>query len=109
MSETAVLDKIKTIKNKPKKNLNIEPHPNLIIFIKVERDITAGGIYLPDGSDDDTPIGEIIAVGSNITQYSKGDIVYLHPPYMQFAKIERQAVGLTYEDGVIGKIVRTEK
>lgn len=105
MSETKLIERA----NKVKKNLNIEPHPNIIIFVKVEKDITAGGIYLPDGSNDDTPVGEIIAVGSNISHYKKGDLVYLHPPYMQFAKIERQAVGLTYEDGVIAKIVKTEK
>ena len=100
---------INKVAKKVKKNLNIEPHPNLILLVKVDRDMTSGGIYLPEGADDDTPVGEVIATGSNITHYQKGDLVYLHPPYMQFAKIERQAVIMTYEDGIIGKITRTSK
>lgn len=98
------------MKQKVKKNLNIEPHPNLILLVRVEKDITAGGIYLPEGEQKgETPVGEIIATGSNITEYEKGDLVYLVPQYMQFARIERQEVILTYEDGIIGKITRTEK
>ena len=101
---------INKAKKKIKRNLNFEPHPNLIIMIKVDKDITAGGIYLPESAEKElTPVAEVIATGSNITTYQKGDIVYLHAPYMQFANIERQDVIFTYEDGIIGKVTRTEK
>jgi len=96
-------------KSKVKKNLNIIPHPNLILLVRVNKDITASGIYLPESENPLTPIGEVIATGINITEYKKGDIVYLVPQYMQFAEIERQEVITTYEDGIIGKITRTDK
>lgn len=104
-NELKLINKVK----KTKKNLNIEPHPNIIILVKVDKDITAGGIYLPEGSEDDAPVAEIIATGANITHWQKGDLVYLHAPYMQFVKIERQIVIITYADGIIAKITRTDK
>lgn len=79
------------------------------MMVKVETDMTAGGIYLPDSAEPMTPVAEIIATGSNITHWNVGDIVYLVAPYMQFAQIERQDVILTYEDGIIGRVSRTEK
>ena len=100
---------INKVAKKVKKNLNIEPHPNLILLVKVEKDITTGGIYLPEESEPRTPVAEIIAVGNNISLYKKGDIVYLDPHRMGMVEIERQVCITTYEDGIIGKITRTEK
>lgn len=106
MSETKLMDK--AVQRK-KRNLNIEPHPNLILLIKVESDITATGVYLPESAESPTPVGEIIATGSNIKLYNKGDMVYLDPNRMGFAEIERQGCLVAYEDSIIGKITKEKE
>ena len=101
---------INKAKNKVKKNLNIDPHPNRIIMIRVNKEMTAAGIYLPPTEEERSMVFEIISTGSNVSDFfQKGDVVYVVPQYVQFVNIERQECGITYEDGIIAKVTRTEK
>jgi co-chaperonin GroES (HSP10) len=106
-NENKLLEKTQV---KKKRNLNIEPHPNQIILMQVDESMTPGGIYLPTDAQPMTPVAEVIAKGSNVSDWvNKGDIFYLVPQYMAFAEIERQKVITTFEDGLIAKVTRKGK
>lgn len=76
----------------------------MIFAVKVDRSKTEGGVILPESHEEATPLAEIVAAGSNITQYKKGDVVYLVPEYMRYCEIDSQKCIVTFEDGILGVI-----
>lgn len=95
-------------KESRKRNLNFVPHPNMIFASVIDKQETESGIILPEQSEDKTPIGELVAVGDNITGYEKGQVVYLVPEYMRFCEIDGIELVVTYEDGIFGHIPKEE-
>jgi len=87
-----------------KRNLNFVAHPNKVFASVIDKKETESGIILPEQSEDKTPIAELVSVGRNISEYEKGQIVYLVPEYMRFCEIDGVELVVTYEDGIFGHI-----
>lgn len=88
---------------------NIEIHPNILFGKLLNIKKTDKGIFLPETSTSKTPLVEILAAGSNISLYQKGDVVYTDPSYMRFAEIEGQEGVILMPDGIFAKVLDSTK
>lgn len=101
-------------------SIRFEPHPNTIFAAKAEEKETESGIILPDSVNDKnnpTPIAKVLAVGENVAKQfaetgfniEKGDLVYVDPQFMRFAKIDGVAGLILMADGILGKLPKNEE
>jgi co-chaperonin GroES (HSP10) len=65
---------------------------------------TESGLLLPDGADDpeNSPMGEVIAVGPEVKYLKVGDLVFLRQESMPFGTIGRdKEVGILMDEGQV--------
>lgn len=83
----------------------VTPIASRVLITEPKRpDKTRSGLLLPDGADhpDDSPVGEVMAVGPDVKQLKVGDRVFLRPDTVAFGKIGRnKQMGFLVDEGVV--------
>lgn len=89
--------------------VNVKMHPNLIFAVRLKKEKTAAGVYLPDRTSDLTPLMLVKAVGENVTVCSENDVIYVNPAYQNFAEIDGVKGAVLMQDAVIGLVPKEEE
>lgn len=94
-------------KEKLRKALDFDPHPNVIFGVLVDTSVTDSGIIKPEQAKDKTPVIEIVAIGSNVEKQfdgfiRKGARCYVALPYIQYAEINGVDFIVMFPDAILG-------
>lgn len=82
----------------------ITAYGDKIVALKIENDSkTASGFYLPDGAKEDAKVAKVVAVGKDVKEVKKGDMV-VYSNYNSPVKVGKDEYLYMKEEDVYFKV-----